>query len=129
MVDWLTIPTVATSAHAVALTGTVALTLWPGPVVSVIALALVGMGYGFISGVTAAAVAVYWRHALYGRVASRLYMAWGTAAIILPIAAGRLFDLTHGYGAAILIAAGGNVVGILVALGLPRQRMPRATRR
>lgn len=124
MADWMTIPTVATSAHAVALTGTVALTLWPGPVVSVIALALVGMGYGFISGVTAAAVAVYWRHALYGRVASRLYMAWGTAAIVLPIAAGRLFDLTQGYGAAVLIAAGGNVLGILVALGLPRERTP-----
>jgi OFA family oxalate/formate antiporter-like MFS transporter len=124
MADWVTIPVVATSAHAVALTGTVALTLWPGPVVSVIALALVGMGYGFISGVTAAAVAVYWRHALYGRVASRLYMAWGTAAIVLPIAAGRLFDLTQGYGAAILIAAGSNVLGIIVALGLPRERTP-----
>ena len=31
MVDWLTIPTVAAGAHAVALAGNVALTLWPGP--------------------------------------------------------------------------------------------------
>ena len=68
---------------------------------------------------------VYWRRALYGRVASRLYMAWGTAAIILPIVAGRLFDLTQGYGTAIVVAAGGNAVGILVALGLPRDRSPR----
>ena len=126
MVDWLTIPAVAAGAHAVALAGNVALTLWPGPGVSVLALALVGLGYGVISGVTAAAVAVYWRRALYGRMASRIYLAWCAAAIVLPITAGYLFDLTHGYGSAILIAAGGNALGILVALGLPRQRTARA---
>jgi hypothetical protein len=103
-----------------------ALTLWPGPGVSVLALALVGLGYGLVSGVVAAAVAVYWRRALYGRVASRLYLAWCAAAVFLPIAAGRLFDLTQGYGAAILIAAGGNALGVLVALGLPRERAARA---
>lgn len=122
MVDWLAIPTVAAGAHTVALAGSVVLTLWPGPGMSVLALALVGLGYGLISGVTAAAVAVYWRHALYGRVASRIYMAWCAAAIILPVIAGRLFDLTQGYGTAVLIAAGGNALGVLVSLGLPRQR-------
>jgi hypothetical protein len=126
MVDWLAIPTVAAGAHAVALAGDVALTLWPGPGVSVLALALVGVGYGLISGVTAAAVAVYWRHALYGRMASRLYVAWAAAAAVLPIVAGRLFDLTQGYGVAVLIAAAGNALGVLVALGLPRQGEPRA---
>jgi len=129
MVDWLAIPTVAAGAHTIALAGNVALTLWPGPGVSVLALALVGLGYGLISGVTAAAVAVYWRRALYGRVASRLYTAWCAAAVILPIVAGRLFDLTQGYGAAVLIAAGGNVLGVFVALGLPRQGPPRAEAR
>jgi OFA family oxalate/formate antiporter-like MFS transporter len=122
MADWLAIPTVAAGAHAIALTGNVVLTLWPGPGVSVLALALVGLGYGLISGVTAGAVAVYWRRALYGRMASRVYLAWCAAAIVLPIVAGRLFDVTHGYGTAVVIAAGGNAVGVLVALGLPRQR-------
>ena len=121
MVDWLAIPSVAAGAHTVALAGNVALTLWPGPLMSVFSLALVGMGYGVISGVTAAAVAVYWRRALYGRMASRVYLAWAAAAIVLPIVAGRLFDVTHGYGAAVLIAAGANVLGILVSLGLPRR--------
>ena len=125
-VDWLAIPTVAASAHALALAGNLVLTFWPGPGVSVVALALVGVGYGLISGVAAAAVAVYWRRALYGRMASRLYMAWCAAAIVLPITAGRLFDLTHGYGVAVLIAAGGNALGVLVSLGLPRQAAPRA---
>jgi OFA family oxalate/formate antiporter-like MFS transporter len=126
MVDWLTIPTVAAGAHAIALAGNVTLSLWPGPEVSVLSLALVGLGYGVISGLTAAAVAVYWRRALYGRIASRIYLAWCAAAIILPIAAGRLYDLSRSYETAILIAAGGNVLGIVVALGLPRQRTARA---
>ena len=121
MVDWLTIPRVAAGAHTVALGGNLALTLWPGPAMSVLALTLVGMGYGVISGLTAAAVAVYWRRALYGRMAGRIYLAWCAAAIVLPVAAGRLFDVTQGYGVAILIAAGGNALGIVVAAGLPRQ--------
>jgi MFS transporter, OFA family, oxalate/formate antiporter len=126
MVDWLSIPAVAAGAHAVSLAGNVALTLWPGAGTSVVALTLVGLGYGVISGLTAAAIAVYWRRALYGRVAGQIYLAWCTAAIILPIVAGRLFDLTQGYGVAIIIAAVGNALGILVALGLPRQRTARA---
>src|SRR5262245_46925121 len=93
MVDWLTIPAVAAGAQPVAVAGNLALPLWPGPGVSVIALALVGLGYGVISGLTAAAVAVYWRRALYGRMASRIYIAWCAAAIILPITAGYLYDL------------------------------------
>ena len=125
MVDWLSIPAVAASAHAIALAGNVALTVWPGPGVAVLALTLVGSGYGLISGVTAAAVAVYWRRALYGRMVSRVYLAWCAAAIILPIAAGRLFDLTQSYGVAILIGAGANVLGLLLALGLPRERPAR----
>jgi hypothetical protein len=125
MVDWLTIPTVAAGAHAIALAGNLALTLWPGPGVSVLALALVGMGYGVISGVTAASVAVYWRRALYGRIASRLYIAWCAAAIVLPIAAGRLFDLTQSYRTAVLISAASNALGVLVAIGLPRQGRSR----
>lgn len=129
MVDWLTIPGVAAGAHAVALVGNIALTLWPGAGVSVVALTLVGIGYGVISGLTAAAVAVYWRRALYGRMASRIYLAWCAAAIVLPITAGRLFDLTQGYGVAIMIAAGGNVLGVLIALGLPQQRAKNADRR
>lgn len=125
MTDWLTIPAVAAGAHAVALAGAAALTFWPGPAMSVLALTLVGLGYGVISGATAAAVASYWRRALYGRMAGRLYLAWCAAAIALPIAAGRLYDLTQGYGAAVAIAGAGNAAGVLVALGLPRQRARR----
>ena len=57
--------------------------------------------------------------------AAPAWLKWGTAAIVLPIVAGRLFDLTQGYGTAVLIAAAGNIIGIFVALGLPRQRARR----
>ena len=126
MVDWLTIPMVAAGAHTVALAGNVALTLWPGPEISVVSLALVGVGYGIISGVTAAAIAVYWRRELYGFIAGRVYLAWCAAAIVLPIAAGHLFDVTGSYRTAVLIAAGGNALGLLVTLGLPRERVERS---
>jgi MFS transporter, OFA family, oxalate/formate antiporter len=125
LVDWLSVPTVATLAHAVALAGNVALTVWPSPATSVVSLALVGTGYGLMSGVTAAAVAVYWRRELYGRVASRTYLAWCAAAIILPITAGHLFDVTGSYGTAIVIAGTGNVLGLIVARVLPAEPMKR----
>ena len=125
MVDWLSIPTVAAVAHTIALAGNVALSVWPGPRVAVVSLTLVGLGYGVISGLTAAAVAVYWRRALYGRIASRIYIAWCAAAIILPLVAGRLYDLTRSYETAILIAAAGNLLGILAALALPDERASR----
>jgi hypothetical protein len=62
-------------------------------------------------------------------MASRIYLAWCAAAIVLPVTAGRLFDLTQGYGVAIMIAAGGNALGALIALGLPQQRAKNADRR
>ena len=41
------------------------------------------------------------------------------AAISLPVLAGRLFDLTGGYHPAIMIAAGANLLGLVIAAGLP----------
>jgi hypothetical protein len=121
LVDRFAVPTVMAGAHAVALAGDVVLTLWPGPLVSTLTLAMIGMGYGFISGATAAAVAFYWNVRAYGRIASRLYVAWCVAAISLPVLAGRLFDLTGGYGSAVLIAGCGNLLGLAIALTLPRR--------
>ena len=124
---WLTdrfaVPHVAMGAHACSLAGALLLTAWPNPVVAVPALAMIGMGYGFVSGLTAAAIAQYWHRNAFGLVASRLYIAWCVAAVTLPILAGWLFDRTQGYGTAVLIAAGVNVLGALVAAGLPQARL------
>jgi MFS family permease len=86
---------------------------------------MIGMGYGFISGATAGAIARYWHRNDFGRVASQIYIAWCVAAISLPVLAGWLFDRTQGYGAAVMIAAAGNVLGAIVSLGLPRDARTR----
>lgn len=121
LVDRFPVPFVAGFANAWAMTGALILTLWPAPLVAAIALAMMGMGYGFISGCTAGAVASYWPPDQYGKIAGRIYIAWCVAAITLPILAGRLFDLTGTYAVAVIVAGCGNVIGLIVALGLPRQ--------
>ena len=122
LVDRFPVPFVAAAAHSLALGGAICLTIWPQAETAAIALGMIGVGYGFISGTTAGGVAVYWPAAEYGRIASLTYIAWCAAAISLPVLAGRLFDLTGGYTTTILIAGCGNFLGIVLALGLPRQR-------
>lgn len=124
---WLTdrfpVPHVCAGAQCWALAGAVLLTAFPSPLVAAVALAMVAMGHGFISGATASGIAQYWPPAAFGQIASRLYVGWCVAAISLPLLAGYLFDLTHGYGTAVVIAGCGNLVGGVVALGLPRGRV------
>lgn len=119
LADRLAVPLVMGGAHALALAGDLLLIGFPGPLVSVATLAMIGMGYGVVSGSTAAAIGLYWGEAHYGRMAGRLYIAWCVAAISLPVLAGRLFDLTGGYHPAIMIAAGANMLGLVIAAGLP----------
>ncbi|MBY0330650.1 MAG: MFS transporter [Acetobacteraceae bacterium] len=119
LADRLAVPLVMGGAHALALAGDLLLLGFPGPLVSVATLAMIGMGYGVISGSTAAAIGLYWGEGHYGRMAGRLYIAWCAAAISLPVLAGRLFDLTGGYHPAIMIAAGANLLGLVIAAGLP----------
>jgi len=122
LVDHLPVPHVAAGAQLWALAGALLLTLWPGPLVTLPALTMIAMGYGFTSGFTAAAIARYWPRNAFGRVASLLYIAWCVAAVGLPVVAGWLFDRTQGYAWAVLIAAGVCVLGTLLAVGLPGRK-------
>jgi MFS transporter, OFA family, oxalate/formate antiporter len=121
LVDRFAVPFVAAFAHGLAMTGAVLLTIWPEPLVAALALGMIGTGYGFVSGSTAGGIAVYWVPAEYGRVAGRIYIAWCVAAVTLPVLAGYLFDITRSYGAAVIIAGCGNLLGLAIALGLPRR--------
>jgi MFS transporter, OFA family, oxalate/formate antiporter len=120
---WLTdrfaIPRVAMGSQLFALGGALLLSLFPGPLVAVAALAMIGMGYGVISGLTAAAIARYWGRNAFGRVAGRLYIAWCIAAVSLPVLAGWLYDRTAGYGAAVMLAGALNLLAVVVAARLP----------
>jgi MFS transporter, OFA family, oxalate/formate antiporter len=122
LTDRLPVPLVAASAQAIALFGAIMLTVMPSPEVAISSLGLLGVGYGLISGVIVAAVASYWPRPEFGRIAGRMYVAWCLAAIALPVLAGRLYDLTGGYEMAVVVAGGANLLAILVALTLPRQK-------
>jgi MFS family permease len=121
LVDRFAVPNVMCAAHGLALGGGTLLTLFPLPFTAVLGLAMVGMGYGFVSGSTAGGISVYWPPADYGRVAGRTYVAWCLAAVSLPVLAGYLFDTTHDYRAAMLIAAGANLTGMAAALTIPKR--------
>jgi MFS family permease len=122
LVDRFEVPWVACTAHLIALSGSLLLLAFPGPAVAVLAMTLIGMGYGFVSGLTAGAIARYWHKNVFGRVASQLYIAWCVAAVSLPVVAGWLFDRTQAYHGAMMIAAFGNLLGALLATSLPRNR-------
>jgi len=120
LVDRFAVPNVMVSAHALALCGGLLLTFFPAPVTSVLGLALIGIGYGFISGSTAGGIGIYWPPSDYGRVAGRTYVAWCLAAVCLPTLAGHLFDTTRSYAAAMMIAGCCNLAGMATALTMPR---------
>jgi OFA family oxalate/formate antiporter-like MFS transporter len=121
LVDRFAVPHVMCAAHALALGGGLLMTLLPAPVTAVAGLGMVGLGYGLVSGATAGGVGLYWRPADYGRIAGRTLIAWCLAAVSLPVLAGTLFDMTHRYDTAVLIAAGANVAGMAMALTLPKR--------
>ena len=121
LVDRFAVPHVMCAAHALALGGGLLMTLLPAPVTAVVGLGMVGLGYGLVSGATAGGVGLYWRPADYGRIAGRTLIAWCLAAVSLPVLAGTLFDMTHRYDTAVLIAAGANVAGMAMALTLPKR--------
>lgn len=126
---WLTdrfaVPIVAALAQGSAMIAAIALTVMPSPVIAILTLGLIGIGYGLISGVTFAAVASYWPKAHFGRIAGRIYIAWCLAAIALPVLAGHLYDLTGGYQMAVIVAGVANLSAALVALTLPPQKPVR----
>ena len=122
LVDHFKAPHVGMFAHGCSLAGAVLLGLFPSPTVAVVALAMIGLGYGTVSGLSAGAIAQYWHRNQFGRIASRLYIAWCAAAITLPVLAGALFDRTGTYTTVLWIAAAVNAAGLVLARMLPAKR-------
>jgi MFS family permease len=121
LMDRFSLRQVMGAAHIWSLTGALMLTLWPTPEVALFALAMVGMGYGFVSGSAAGGIGMHWPAAQFGTVASRLYIGWCVAAVCLPVLAGWLFDWSNSYRSSIWIAAVVNVAGIVLAIRLPHR--------
>lgn len=125
LVDRFAIPRVMASAHLIALSGAIVLSLLPHPLVSTVTLAMIGIGYGLISGSTAGAIALYWPSSEYGRIAGLLYIGWCVAAVTLPVLAGHLYDISGGYRIAVLVAGCGNIAGAALAFFMPASQRPR----
>jgi MFS family permease len=119
LVDHFAAARVGVGAHLCSLGGALLRMLAPAPLSAALGLALIGAGYGIVSGLTAAAIAHYWHKNQFGLVAGRLYIAWCAAALTLPVLAGALFDRTASYAATLAIAGAINVAGALVASRLP----------
>jgi len=119
LVDHFAAARVGVGAHACSLAGAMLLMLNPTPLSAAFALGLIGIGYGIVSGLAAGAIAQYWHKNQFGRIAGRLYIAWCAAAIGLPVLAGALFDRTGSYASTVWVAAGINVLGMVVAGRLP----------
>ena len=119
LVDHFRPARVGVGAHVCSLAGALMLSFVPSPVIAALALGLIGIGYGIVSGLSAGAIAQYWHKNQFGLIASRLYIAWCAAAISLPVLAGALFDRTGSYASAVWVAAGINVLGALIARSLP----------
>jgi len=122
LVDHVPAARVGAGAHLCSLAGALMLSVIPTPVTAAFALGLIGIGYGLVSGLVAGGIAQYWHKNQFGRVAGRLYIAWCAAAVSLPVLAGALFDRTGSYASALWIAAGINVVGVLIAQRLPQRK-------
>ncbi len=80
-------------------------------VITVVLLSLVGFSYGSIIAIYPVAISNYFDQRgpqAYGQV----FIAWGFAGLVAPWSAGLIYDLSAGYGLAMVIAA---VIAILSA--------------
>jgi MFS family permease len=119
LVDHHAAARVGALAHGTSLGGALLLVAGPAPLVAAVALGLIGVGYGLVSGLAAGVVAQYWQRERFGLVASRLYIAWCAAALSMPVLAGALFDRFASYTPAMWVAAGLSVLGLVAARRLP----------
>jgi MFS family permease len=119
LIDRYRLDFVMAGAQLWALLGAILLSMWPSPQSALPGLAMIGMGYGLISGASAGAIAQCWPQRLFGLVASRLYIGWCVAAICLPVLAAGLYDVSGNYRSAVLIAGSVNLLAMAMALRLP----------
>ena len=82
------------------------------------ALVSCGLTYGLNAVALPVLVSLY-GSARMGRVYGRVFTAWGVGGLLAPWLAGRLFDMTGGYGAALLVSALSLLISGLSALLIP----------
>lgn len=90
-----------------------ALLAFPGALVSLVVLALVGSSFGATAAVYPLTIPAYYGVAPLARVYGRIMLAYGAAGLAAPLLAGWLYDREGGYGSALAVAAA--MAGLSVA--------------
>jgi OFA family oxalate/formate antiporter-like MFS transporter len=91
---------------------------------AIAALAMVGLGYGWMSGAYPALISRLFGAARMSTIYGQINVAWGLAGIGAPYLGGLLFDVTGGYRLAIVLAGSSGLAagGIIARL---RERSDR----
>jgi OFA family oxalate/formate antiporter-like MFS transporter len=92
--------------------------------VSLTLCALVGCGliYGLNAVALPVVVSRLWDKQSFSSIYGVVFTAWGAAGVVAPLLAGRLFDLTGGYSAALVVSSASFLVAGLAAQSLPPDR-------
>ena len=87
----------------------------------ILALGLIGFSYGAIIAAYPAAIAKRFGLLDSPRIYGRIFTAWGTAGLVGPWLAGYLYDLTQGYGSALIVAGIAALLSAIAAAAQPRK--------
>lgn len=94
------------------------LLIWSSVAAAMLALTIVGIGYGSVAGAYPVIVSKIYGLVHVSRAYGRVFTAWGLAALAGPYVGGLLFDWAGGYDLAIAVAAGAALLASLVCLAI-----------
>ncbi len=85
--------------------------------VALASLVVIGFTYGALIAVYPVVIARHFEHSAlaYGRI----FIAWGVAGLLAPVAAGAIFDLSSGYQWSLLLAMSLSIASALLVTRLP----------
>jgi len=86
------------------------------PASTLVLLCVIGFAYGGTIAAYPAAISQRFQGDDGPRVYGRVFTAWGTAGLLAPWVAGKIFDQTGGYGEALWIASALALVSSLLAV-------------
>lgn len=121
LADRLPVRRVLAGAALLAAAALLALAAQPPAPAAVGLLGLVGAAYGALIALYPVAIVHRFGPAKAARLFGRVFTAWGAAGLIGPGLAGLLYDLTGGYGLALLAAALAAAACAALALRLRRE--------
>ena len=102
--DLMPIARVLTGAGAASGLALLGVYFLPATATALVALCVVGTGYGLLAAGYPVAVAHYYGPEQVGAVYGKLFTAWGVGGVLGPWIAGEVYDLTGAYGPGLFLA-------------------------